>query len=63
MIQNNYNYVEKFFCEKRNASTPLGIEAKDLSIASRMLYHLSYEDSTQFFSQNLYTPHPAAGIP
>ena len=33
-----------------------GFRAQFLSIAGRMLYHLSYEGSTKIFSQNLFTP-------
>ena len=33
-----------------------GYRTNDLSIAGRMLYHLSYGGSTQFFSENLFMP-------
>ena len=47
------------FLWKKERFHSAGYRAQDLSIAGRMLYHLSYGGSTQFFSQNLFTSHVA----
>ena len=49
---NNYKN-EDIFCEKRNASTPLGIEPRTfrLPVEDRMLCDLSYGGSTTFLTE------------
>ena len=44
---------KNFLCKKERFDSA-GYRARDLSIAGRMLYHLSYGSSTQLFSQNLW---------
>ena len=58
----NINYWKNFLWKKGRFDSSV-YRAQDLSIAGRMLYHLSYGGSTQLFSQNLFTPHPATSIP
>ena len=53
----------KKFSVKKERFHSAGYRAQDLSIAGRMLYHLSYGGSTQLFSQNLFTPHVATDKP
>ena len=45
-----------FFLWKKERFYSAGYRAQDLSIAGRMLYHLSYGSSTKLFSRYLFTP-------
>ena len=58
-----FNINWRSFLWKKERFHSAGYRAQDLSIAGRMLYHLSYGGSTQLFSQNLFTPHVATDKP
>ena len=53
----------RHFLWKKERFDSAGYRAQDLSIASRILYHLSYGGSSQLFWQNLFTPHVATDKP
>ena len=52
----NFQYIFKqFFLWKKERFHSAGYRAQDLSIAGRLLYHLSYGGSTKLFSQNPFS--------
>ena len=53
---------EEFFCEKRNASTPLGIEPRTFRLPGECPIIWASE-VPQLFSQNLFTLYRATSIP